>query len=211
MFTGLIETIGVVKRIQTAAPGKSYEVESRFEGERLNPGESIAVDGVCVTVEQSGPSGFRFTASRETLERSILNEKRVSDRAHLERALRLGDRLGGHLVQGHVDGIGTVVQVAPIGTGADLSVQIPEDLIRFCVEKGSLAVQGVSLTIARLEGDTARFALIPETLRRTYLGVLQPRNRVNLEIDILAKYVESLTRRQQRGISEEKLANWGFK
>jgi len=210
MFTGLIETTGAIKKVQTEASGKSFEIACRFEGETLKSGESVAVDGICVTIEDCSTSGFRFTASQETLQRSTIGEKKVGDRMHLERALRLGNRLGGHWVQGHVDGVGIVKQLVPVGQGAELTLQIPENLLPYAVPKGSLAVQGVSLTVARLESGMAVIALIPETLRRTYLGRLQPGDRVNLEVDILAKYVESFLHRREEGISEEKLANWGF-
>lgn len=210
MFTGLIVTIGTLAGRRTVPDGMSFQIECRFDDEDIKLGESIAVDGVCVTVEEFSSRGFRFSASGETLERSAVGEKKVGDKVHLERALRLGDRLGGHLVQGHVDGIGEVVKFTPGGAGAELCLKVPESLRRYVVEKGSLAVQGVSLTVARIEAGEAAFALIPATLQATYLGELKPGDRLNLEVDLLAKYVESLLPRNDKGIDEEKLRQWGF-
>jgi len=210
MFTGLIQTIGSIKSSAARGSGKSYRIACRFEEENLQTGESIAVDGVCITVEAFDQSGFNFAASAETLKRSTLGGKSVGDSVHLERALRLGDRLGGHLVQGHVDGVGRIQSLVSPGEAAELTVEIPRELRRYVVEKGSIAIQGVSLTVAQFKSGTASVALIPETLRRTYLGRLKAGDRLNLEVDILAKYVESLQNRGEGGISTENLANWGF-
>jgi riboflavin synthase len=210
MFTGLVETIGRIKSVSAGSVGQSFQISCCFEGERLRLGESISVDGVCVTVEQFDEAGFRFSASPETLRRSTLPQNQAADHVHLERALRLGDRLGGHIVQGHVDGVGKIRRFVSQQEHGDLSIEIPPDLLRYAVEKGSLAVQGVSLTIAGLESGLATCALIPETLRRTYLGSLKAGDRVNLEVDILAKYVESLMQNGKGGISPDQLAKWGF-
>ncbi|HEX7342887.1 MAG TPA: riboflavin synthase [bacterium] len=210
MFTGLIQTVGRVRGSAVQGAGQSYQISCRFEGESLQTGESIAVDGVCVTVEAFDKDGFRFAASSETLKRSTLRDKRSGDPVHLERALRLGDRLGGHLVQGHVDGMGIVNSLVPQGNGQDLTIEVPQELRHYVAEKGSIAIQGVSLTVAHLNSGLATVALIPETLRQTYLGKLKAGDRVNIEVDILAKYVESSLKRGENGISTEKLAEWGF-
>ncbi len=209
MFTGLIETIGVLKSRDNIADGISFHVDCSFQSGEYQAGESIAVNGVCVTIEEYDAEGFSFTASSETINRSILSEIKVGDRVHLERALRLTDRLGGHIVQGHVDGIGVVVQLARKGIGADLRINIPEGIRKYVVEKGSLAVQGVSLTVATFEAGIASLALIPATLESACLDDLKPGDRVNLEVDILAKYVESLLP-GGGGIDEDKLKKWGF-
>lgn len=216
MFTGLIETIGLIGNRRMISGGIRFRIDSRFDSEDLRGGESIAVDGICVTVEDFDQSGFSFTASEETLQRSTIAEKKIGQKVHLERALRLGDRLGGHLVQGHVDGIGRVIRLKYKGTGADLTVAIPETLGCYVVEKGSLAVQGVSLTVAEMRNLEATFALIPATLSATYLGDLAIGEHLNLEVDILAKYVESLLSERggheplPGGVDEEKLRQWGF-
>jgi riboflavin synthase len=210
MFTGLIEIIGTIRAARAEVEGKSFTVAARFTGDPLQVGESIAVDGVCLTVEAFDADSFRCSTSAETLRRSALGSQSAGGKVHLERALRLGDRLGGHLVQGHVDVTGVVRQVNFRGAGADLVVDIPESLRPYVVEKGSLAVQGVSLTVAALQGGKATFALIPETLRRTYLGEMKSGQAVNLEADVLAKYVENLLRRRDGGLSENTLREWGF-
>lgn len=210
MFTGLIETTGRIALRSSCGDGMTFHIECRFGSGDYEMGESIAVDGVCITVEKYDGGGFNFTASAETLQRSTLRTANVGDRVHLERALRLGDRLGGHLVQGHIDGIGEVVNLTRKETGSELGVTVPEALGRFVVEKGSLAVQGVSLTVASMDCGVATVALIPVTLKTTCLGDLKPGGKVNLEVDILAKYVESMLVNRGSGINEDKLRAWGF-
>lgn len=209
MFTGLIETIGIVRNRQGLAEGMSFEVECTFDSGSFVHGESIAVDGICVTVEDYNSNGFKFSASTETLQRSTISVKQVGSKVHLERALRLGDRLGGHIVQGHVDGIGEVQQSVSKGAGAELRIKIPESLSRYVVEKGSIAIHGVSLTVAEKSEGLVTVALIPATLTGTYLGDLRTGAKVNLEMDILSKYVEAMVT-PQGGIDAEKLKQWGF-
>ncbi|MCX6639326.1 MAG: riboflavin synthase [bacterium] len=210
MFTGLIQTIGNVVQRQPRSGGLTLEISCSFSDEPLQLDESIAVDGVCVTVERFSSATFTFSISTETLKRTNLGNKRLHEKVHLERALRLGDRLGGHIVQGHVDAVGKVVQLVPQGNGLELSILIPENLRRYVVEKGSLTVQGVSLTVAHLNQATAALAIIPATLESTCLGELSPGSQVNLEVDIIAKYVESLLAGKSTGLDQEKLRSWGF-
>lgn len=210
MFTGLVQTIGVLRSRRQQSEGMRFEINCDFTDGELKKGESIAVDGVCITVEDLNDRGFQFTASSETLSRSTLGDKKAGQKVHLERALRAGDRLGGHIVQGHVDGTGRVMQLVRRGSGVELTIEIPEDLRRYVVEKGSVAVQGVSLTVAGVESRLATFALIPETLKTTYLGQLKIGDVVNLEVDILAKYVESFTKGPDKEIRADKLRDWGF-
>ncbi len=210
MFTGLIETIGVLRHQRPASDGMSFGIECQFESGAYVVGESISVDGICVTVEEFDTNGFKFTASGETLKRSTIGQKNMGGQVHLERALRIGDRLGGHIVQGHVDGIGRVDRLLSKEIGANLRIKIPEHLNRYIVEKGSLAVQGVSLTVASIESGNATIALIPTTLKTTYIGNMKSGENVNLEVDVIAKYVESMFP-GSGGVSEDKLRQWGFK
>lgn len=209
MFTGLIETIGIVTDLRRFSNGAEFTIDCRFDSEPLRAGESIAVDGVCVTVETFSEQGFAFTASAETLQRSNLKKKDIGAKTHLERALRWDGRLGGHFVQGHVDGGGKVLRVVSRGSSVDLQISIPDNLLRYVVEKGSLTVQGVSLTVARLQNNIVTLVLIPATLKTTYLGELKAGEDVNIEVDIIAKYVESMMH-QEGGITDEKLSAWGF-
>jgi len=210
MFTGLIETIGVISQQRKLADGMTFTIDCRFESGPYQLGESIATDGICITVESFNENGFTFTASEETLKRGTFNYYKIGDRVHLERALQLGGRLGGHLVQGHVDGVGRVVRFQPLTTGAILTIEVPDELRKYIVEKGSLAVQGVSLTIAKIQARQVELALIPATLKETLLGELKSRDKVNLEVDIIAKYVESFVNPKAGGLDSEKLASWGF-
>jgi riboflavin synthase len=180
MFTGLVREVGTV----TSFEGGRLVVESATPAAL---GDSIAVDGVCLTVVANGGGALGFDVVPETLERV----KPFGDRVNLEPALRAGEPLGGHYVQGHVDGVGTVERIAPEGDGARVAIAAPE-LARYLVEKGSIAVDGVSLTVAALTETGFEVALVPHTLAVTTLGELRPGASVNLEADVLAKYVERL-------------------
>jgi riboflavin synthase len=197
MFTGLIEEIGTLREVRPFAGGRRFRIGAgRLLGD-LAAGDSIACDGVCLTVEETGPETFVVAAVAESLRRTTAGRWQRGRRIHLERALRAGDRLGGHWVQGHVDGLGSVLRAGREGKDFALGVRLPRELCRYVVAKGSLAVDGVSLTVGELHGTTCRLFLIPETLARTHLGALRPGEPVNLEVDLLAKYVESLL--PQRG------------
>ncbi len=184
MFTGI-----VCERARTVSFGnRRLVVESSLQP---GVGDSIAVDGVCLTVVEAENGHLSFDVLEETMARS----KRFGDAVNLEPALAAGDPLGGHYVQGHVDGVGTVVAVEMEGDGARIAIDAPADLLRYCVEKGSIAVEGVSLTIAELHDDAIGLTLIPHTIAETTLARLVPGQRVNLEVDVLAKYVEKLLAR----------------
>lgn len=192
MFTGLVADVGTVLDAEHEAEGMHLRIATRLAGQ-LQDGDSIAVNGVCLTATAVGQEDFATDAMRETLARSTLAELTRGARVNLEPALRLGDRLGGHIVQGHVNGTATVVHRLPEGFASRLRIQAPTELLRYVVVKGSIAVEGVSLTVAALSEDCFEVSLIPETLRRTTLGDLRRGARVNLEVDVLAKYVERLT------------------
>jgi riboflavin synthase len=194
MFTGLVEDLGTVAAVDATDDGVRLTLESRLARE-LGEGDSIAVNGVCLTAV--GICGERFGADvmHETLRRSSLGEVVAGSRVNLELALRADARLGGHMMQGHVDGVGAVTAVRPDGFARVVTVEADPSLLRYVVEKGSIAVDGVSLTVARVGDSDFDVSLIPETLERTNLGRAEPGAPVNLEVDILAKYVEKLVTR----------------
>jgi riboflavin synthase len=188
VFTGLVRDLGRVVsfdggRLTVAAPATAAAAEL---------GDSVAIDGVCLTVVALDGGTLSFDAVPETLARTALSSLDRDSRVNLEPALRAGDPLGGHYVQGHVDGVGTVRSLEPEGAGKRIWIETPVDLLRYVVEKGSIAVQGASLTVAATDGAGFAVALIPHTLEVTTLGALTPGDRVNLEVDVLAKYVEKL-------------------
>jgi riboflavin synthase len=191
MFTGLVADLGVVATVDRSLDGARLTFESALAGE-LHEGDSVAVNGVCLTAV--GLCGPRFGADvmEETLRRSALGELEQGDRVNLELALRASDRLGGHVVQGHVDGLGVVGALRDEGFARIVTIEAAADVLRYVVEKGSIAVDGVSLTVAAVDGDSFSVALIPETLERTTLGTAGPGRPVNLEVDVFAKYVEKL-------------------
>jgi riboflavin synthase len=193
MFTGLVQGTGVVRAIEPRPDGVRLRVETAL-GRELSPGDSVAVGGVCLTAIEADRGSFAADVVAETLRRSALGALRPGARVNLELPLRAGDRLGGHLVQGHVDGVGTVDAAREEGLGRVLRIAAPAELRRYVVEKGSIAVDGVSLTVAEVDDEAFEVALIPETLERTTLGAVAPGDAVNLEVDVLAKYVEKLAR-----------------
>jgi len=194
MFTGLIADLGTVEAVQETEHGMRLRVSSALAGE-LGEGDSVAVNGVCLTAAQVDGAAFVADVVHETLRRSSIAAIAPGDAVNLELPVRATDRLGGHLVQGHVDGIGTVSDVHDEGFSRLVTIVVPDELERYVVEKGSVAVDGISLTVASLEGARLGVALIPETLERTTLGRAQPGTPVNLEVDVLAKYVERLMTR----------------
>lgn len=191
MFTGLIEEVGRVEARDPLDGGARFRLAADLSGE-LEEGESVALDGACLSVVEADASGFFVEATRVTLGRTTLGSWEPGRRVNLERALRVGDRLGGHLVQGHVDAVGRVEAVEPEDEVVRLRVGLPGEVARVTVARGSLAVDGVSLTVAELEGDTAEIAVIPYTWEHTAVDRLSPGAAVNLEADLMGKYVERL-------------------
>jgi riboflavin synthase len=191
-FTGLVQDLGRVAEVHETADGVRLAVESRLAAD-LGEGDSIAVNGVCLTAVGLC-AGERFGADvmRETLRRSSLGDVVAGSAVNLELPLRAADRLGGHVVQGHVDGVGVLAGVRDDGFARVVTIEAASDVLRYVVEKGSIAVDGVSLTVARVDDAGFDVSLIPETLERTTLGAAQPGAVVNLEVDVLAKYVEKL-------------------
>ena len=180
-----------MRSLETAAHGARLSVATPLAAQ-LRPGDSVAVNGVCLTAVAAGGGAFSVDVMSETLDRSSLAHLFEGASVNLELPVRASDRLGGHIVQGHVDGMGRILQLEPEGGGARLTIEAPEELVRYVVEKGSITVEGVSLTIAALAPESFEIALVPHTLTATTLGSLAPGDEVNLEVDVLAKYVERL-------------------
>ena len=193
MFTGLVADLGTVAEVHSTTDGVRLSIESPLTSE-LAEGDSVSVNGVCLTAV--GLSGDRFGADvmNETLRRSSLAEVQAGTKVNLELSLQANGRLGGHIVQGHVDGVGAISETRDDGFARVVTIAADPDVLRYVVEKGSIAVDGVSLTVARVDEDSFDVSLIPETLERTNLGSARPGTPVNLEVDILAKYVEKLVR-----------------
>jgi riboflavin synthase len=191
VFTGLVADLGTVAALEATADGVRLRVSSTLAGE-LREGDSVAVNGVCLTATQVADGQFSADVMHETLRRSSLAAVAGGARVNLELPLRAADRLGGHVVQGHVDGVGSIRDAVEDGFARVVTIDAPPELLRYVVEKGSIAVDGVSLTVASVTADTFSVSLIPETLERTNLGAAAPGTPLNLEVDVLAKYVEKL-------------------
>ncbi len=195
MFTGIVRERGRVAAVDSGPRGVRLELEAPQTAAQVAVGDSVAINGCCLTAVTVADGRISFDAVPETLGRTSLGALEPGDTVNLEPALRVGEPLGGHYVQGHVDGLGRVRAVEPEGDGARIWLDSAPELLRYCVEKGSIAVDGVSLTIAELDGEGFAVALIPHTLAETTLGALEPGGAVNLEADVLAKYVEKLVAR----------------
>jgi riboflavin synthase len=191
MFTGLTQDLGRVRGLRREGESVHLELETRLAGQLAN-GDSLAVNGVCLTVTRLESELCEVTAIPETISRTSLGALQVGARVNLEPALRAGDAMGGHWVQGHVDGMGRVATIVKRGVSHEVSIEADPKLLRYVVEKGSITVDGVSLTVASVGEDRFSVALIPHTMGETTLGELRGGERVNLEVDILAKYVERL-------------------
>jgi riboflavin synthase len=193
VFTGLIDEVGHVARVERSPDGIRVWIETSFSAE-LSDGDSVAVNGVCLTASGVHDGSFSADAMNETLTRTSLGALARGAQVNLELPLRAGDRLGGHMVQGHVDGVGRVGERSEDGFAQRIRIEAPDEVLRYVVEKGSIAVDGVSLTVAEVDAQSFTVSLIPETLERTTLGQAEPGTSVNLEVDVLAKYVEKAVR-----------------
>ena len=212
MFTGIIEEVGRVRRVQRAGAGSRVTVAASRVVQDAREGDSISTDGVCLTALSITPEGFEADCSAETLRRTTIGSWREGTPINLERALRMGDRLGGHLVQGHVDGVGRLVTRRQEGDAQMVRFEFPRELGRHIAMKGSIAVSGISLTIADLGPDWFEIAVIPATLQWTTLGELADGSPVNLETDMLAKYVERILKGSEtrRELTVESLQEMGY-
>ena len=192
MFTGIVRERGRVAAVRGGKAGRRLEIEAPVTAGETEIGDSVSVGGCCLTVVAVAHGRLAFDAVPETLGRTTLGNLRPGAEVNVEPALRAGDPLGGHYVQGHIDGVGRVRSAEGEGEGRRVWIEAPPDVLRYCVEKGSIAVEGVSLTVAELEDDAIAVALVPHTLAETTLGSLAPGDEVNLEADVLAKYVQRL-------------------
>jgi riboflavin synthase len=202
VFTGLVDDVGTIERVATTDAGREFRIACRYED--LRDGESIAVSGVCLTVREHGAGWFAAAAMTTTIARTAMGNWVAARRVNLERALRAGDPLGGHMVQGHVDGVGRVVDVQQAGDARLVDAQLPATVAELAVPRGSIAIDGVSLTISELlETDVVRVSLIDYTLRHTTLGALTAGDAVHVEGDIIGKYVQRLLSAYRSGWTTE--------
>lgn len=191
MFTGLVQDVGAVETVESGADGARIRIATELAGE-ISSGDSVAVDGVCLTARSVDASGFETEAMNQTLEVTALGGLEPASHVNLELAMKASDRLGGHIVQGHADGVGEILAIEDDGFARRLRVQLAPELLRYVVEKGSIALAGVSLTVADLGSSWAVVSLIPETLERTTFGKAAVGDKLNVECDVVAKYVERL-------------------
>jgi riboflavin synthase len=212
MFTGIVEEVGTLRSLRVGEKSATLDVTATLVTGDAAVGDSILVDGVCLTLTALGPGGFTADVMPETVRRTTLADRRPGDRLNLERALTLRSRLGGHLVSGHIDGVGTVGRVTPEGNALVVDVEAPAAVSEVSVAQGSVALDGVSLTIVAVEGLHMRVSLIPHTAAATTLGRLAPGSRVNLEADLIGKYVHAFVagHKPSDGLTWEKLAEAGF-
>jgi riboflavin synthase len=213
LFTGLIEDLGTLREVRRGAEETRLTVATALPMSELTLGESIAVNGICLTVVAFGNGSFSADVSTETVARTTFAELAPGHRVNLERALRLSDRLGGHLVSGHVDGVGTVLERTREGNATRFTFRIPAALSRYLVSKGSVAVDGISLTVNAVDGETFSLTIIPHTMVMTTLQALAAGGRVNIETDIIGKYVERFLRAgegKESSIDRQFLAKHGF-
>ncbi len=191
MFTGIVQKLGKISDIKKSGQEQTWRVETSFSD--LSLGESVAINGVCLTVTETTPKGLAtFFLSSETLEKTQLKSLIVGDTVNLERALALGERLSGHIVQGHVDSIGTLQSISNHEESFDIEVKLPPSLLRYCIEKGSITLDGVSLTINSIQKDSIFIRLIPHTWTHTRFHTLKKGAPLNVEVDLIAKYAEKL-------------------
>lgn len=214
MFTGIVEDKGTIRSLAPKGEVVRLQVATALDLRDTELGDSIAVDGVCLTVtalQHGSPTLVSFDVGPESLRVTSLSRAKVGAKVHLERALRLSDRLGGHLVQGHVDGVGRLRKREQAGDTLKLDIEAPPEILRLCIPKGSICIDGVSLTINELSSDGLSVWLIPHTLERTHLGERRVGDPLNLENDVIGKYVERLLGRgREGGVTLELLERAGF-
>jgi len=208
MFTGIIEEIGKIVKITPIAGGFTLRIKAEKVIEDLTINDSVCIDGVCLTVTKKENDAFWVDAVGATLEKTTINKIKADASVNLERSVRLSDRLGGHLVQGHVNGIGTISEIKKLGENYLIKILIPEDLEKYLIKEGSIAINGISLTIADVIKNEISISIIPHTWQNTNLKDKMVDNRVNVEIDILAKYVEKLLTKVNNSSNKNITENW---
>lgn len=214
MFTGIIEELGIVRRVERGNNSCQIAIQASKVLEDVKLGDSIAINGVCLTVTSFDREHFTADMMAETLAKTNLKDLGIGQKINLERATRLGDRMGGHLVQGHVDAVGTIAEQQKVGIATVLRIKAPEDILRYLVAKGSVAIDGISLTVVEVLPDSFTVSIIPHTGKMTTLGFKKSGDTVNLEADIIGRYVEKLLKRSEgknnTALSSEFLAEHGF-
>lgn len=211
MFTGIIEEIGIIKALSSIGKNQlELHIGCQLIQQDLKIGDSIAIDGVCLTVVRFDPSESVFELSEETLKNTLFSKKRTGDRVNLERALRLGDRLGGHIVQGHVDSYSKTLAIHRVGEFYEISFSLEPEVKRFVVPKGSISINGISLTVASLEEDRFQVAVIPHTFHQTSLSDLDVSDKVHIETDLIGRYIERLLPYQNHEDTEPSKVTLGF-
>jgi len=212
MFTGLVEEVGTIADIVQRGENHRITIGAPQSAKELKEGNSVAVSGVCLTALDIKPGSFCADLARETWTRTSFSRITPGAKVNLELPLKVDARMGGHIVQGHVDGAGKLIGLEPIANADDfwLHIEIPEDLEKYVVFKGSIAIEGISLTVAKLEGLRLTIAIIPHTIKMTNLDSLRPGDPVNIETDIVAKYLEKWTRRDDSSITVDRLVAQGF-
>jgi riboflavin synthase len=212
MFTGLVEEVGRVEKVQGDGASVRIRVSAQIVPPRLKIGDSVAVSGVCLTAVRIGKNWFEADLAQETVRRTSLSRLDAGVLVNLETPVKAGTPLGGHIVQGHVDGVGKLVSLEPVQGGNDhwLTLELPPELVRYVVEKGSITVEGISLTVAKVEANAVSIAIIPHTFEATNLHSLEPGALVNIEVDVLAKYAEKMLQSQGEEVRLETLMEQGF-
>lgn len=215
MFTGIVEEMGTIRSIRKGAHSAVLEIQAKVVLEDIHLGDSIAVNGVCLTATSFTPSTFTADVMHETLNRSSLAGLRPGSRVNLERAMAAGGRFGGHIVSGHVDGLGTVLSTQKDDNAIWYTIGAPTEVLRYVVEKGSITIDGISLTVAKVDSQSFAISAIPHTVAVTVLQDRKPGDKVNLETDIIGKYVEKLLQPQEvpkqiSGITRDFLTKYGF-
>lgn len=212
MFTGIIEEIGKINKVRSVTEGLCFQIMAQRVVEDLMPDHSVSVNGVCLTATKVEKLYFEVTAIEETLSRSTLTQIKAGQSVNLERAMKLNDRLGGHFVQGHVDGVGRIMAVTSKGKSKIVEIEIPQNLSKYVIEKGSIAVDGVSLTTALIKRNRIQISLIPYTLDHTILQFYRKGIQVNIEVDLIGKYVEQMiqNREPKEKIDESWLQSLGY-